>query len=86
VSSQFLTPSLFNTGATPYADVGDQLIGDLSATLTLPDKHYSVTAYVRNFTDNRYKTDVLVQTVQPVNVSATLYDPRTVGVILSAHF
>jgi len=43
-----------------YARDPGEYIGDLSATWTI--KHLSLSGYVRNVGDNRYKTNVNVQT------------------------
>jgi len=82
VSEEFLTPSLIASGALPYVTVSGQVIGDLNADWTSSNRRYSITGYVRNVADNRYKTDVLVQTT---SVTESPYDPRTFGLILSLH-
>ena len=57
-----------------------EYIGDLSATWTI--NHFSLSGYVRNVGDNRYKTNVNAQDLIGY-LTATPYDPRTVGIILS---
>jgi len=70
-----------------YVHVGNQWTGNLSGTWRPSNDRYSVTAYVRNVTNNRYKTFANVQLMQPVVVaSGTQNDPRTFGVVLSAAF
>jgi iron complex outermembrane receptor protein len=64
-----------------YARDPGEYIGDLSATWTI--KHLSLSGYVRNVGDNRYKTNVNVQDLVGY-LTATPYDPRTVGIILTA--
>ena len=85
VSAEFLTPFLVGQGALPYVTVEGQVIGDFNGVWTSSNQRYSITGYVRNVGDDRYKTDVLVQTINPLNVTETPYDPRTFGVILSLH-
>jgi hypothetical protein len=46
-----------------------------------------VTAYVRNVTDNRYKTFGQLQLLQPfVVATGTRNDPRTFGIVLTARY
>jgi len=79
-----LPQSLAALGAAPYIRVASQAVGDLNATL-LFGPHYTVTAYVRNVTDNRYIPDgwALTQVGQSITSNGVaLSDPRTFGVIL----
>ncbi|MFA9216785.1 MAG: TonB-dependent receptor domain-containing protein, partial [Sphingomonadaceae bacterium] len=70
-----------------YVHVGEQWTGNLSSTWRPSDARYAVTAYVRNVTNNRYKTFGQVQLLQPfVVASGTQNDPRTIGVVLSSSF
>jgi iron complex outermembrane receptor protein len=79
-----------------YARVGGKSIGDLSATWTTASGLFSLTGYVRNVGDERYKTNVLVTGTTPTTgaatgsslaaTSATPYDPRTYGVTATVHF
>jgi iron complex outermembrane receptor protein len=87
VSQELLTPGLISSGALPYATVGGEVIGDFNAVWTSSNQRYSITGYIRNVGDNRYKTNVLVQSItpSPADVSETPYDPRTFGMILSMH-
>ena len=66
-----------------YYRVGGEWVGDLGATWASPSGNYSLTGYVRNISDNRYNTLTFLQTA---SIEATPYDPRTYGVVLSAHF
>ncbi len=43
-------------GDEQYVEVGSQAIGNLSGTWSAQGGHVSVTAYVRNFTNQRYAT------------------------------
>lgn len=70
-----------------YVHVDDQWTGNLSSTWRPSNGHYAVTGYVRNVTNNRYKTFGQVQLLQPfVVASGTQNDPRTFGLVLSASF
>jgi iron complex outermembrane receptor protein len=70
-----------------YVRVADQWTGNLSSSWQSSNGIFSVTAYVRNVTDNRYKTFGQLQLLQPIVVaSGTQNDPRTFGVVLSARY
>jgi iron complex outermembrane receptor protein len=70
-----------------YVRVADQWTGNLSSSWSSSDGDYSVTAYVRNLTNNRYKTFAQLQLLQPfVVASGTQYEPRTFGVVLTARY
>jgi iron complex outermembrane receptor protein len=70
-----------------YVHVGGQWTGNLSSSWRSSDGDYSVTGYVRNVTNNRYKTFGQVLLLQPfVLASGTQNDPRTFGVVLSARY
>lgn len=74
-------------GAGPYVRVESQFIGDLNATY-LVNEQVSLTAYVRNITDNRYLPENWnVAAVLPGPILSTdipaLSDPRTVGFVLN---
>lgn len=71
-------------GGTPYIHAPDEVVGDLSLTWAIG--RYSLTGYVRNVADNRYKTGAGVQAVVPLNATVTPYMPRTYGVIGSVTF
>lgn len=63
---------------------GDVVQGN--ATLTWKLGQFSVSGYVRNVTDVRYKTVVNVSSVVATENTAALSEPRTFGVVLSASF
>ena len=54
-------------------------MADFNLNWQSPAGMYSVGGYVRNVTNNRYKTAV---TVNDTGANATPYDPRTFGVIM----
>jgi len=72
-------PDYFNS----YAKTHSEYIADVSATWKI--SHFSLTGYVRNVTDNRYKTNVDVSGIFGY-IGATPYDPRTEGVIFSVNW
>jgi iron complex outermembrane receptor protein len=59
-------------------------IGDVGLRWNASNDKLSISGYCRNFTDNRYKTNVLINSFQPVNVVATRYAPLTFGLIVQA--
>ncbi len=65
-----------------YAKLPGEATGNAQITWTSPDRAYSVTGYVRNFTDTKY----LTYTVGTPPFAAQWNDPRVFGVILSASF
>jgi iron complex outermembrane receptor protein len=74
-------------GGAPYVGTAGQFIGDVNATWNSADGHFSLTGYVRNVGDNRYKTNVVLIPDFPGSGFTPipgLYDPRTFGVVLSA--
>lgn len=75
----------YNNGATPYMRVDDAFVGDFNATWTSGNGAVSLTGYVRNFNNERYKTTVL-PTSSTGTGFAYLSDPRIYGVILAVHF
>jgi iron complex outermembrane receptor protein len=62
--------------------VPSEAMGDLNATL-LFGPHYSITAYVRNITDNRFIPDGWGLQTTTEEDGPALSDPRTFGVILA---
>jgi len=70
-----------NESAQRRADawINSQVVADFNLNWQSPAGMYYVGGYVRNITDNRYKTFV---TVNDAGSTATPYDPRTFGVIL----
>jgi iron complex outermembrane receptor protein len=81
-----VTPPQLAIGAYPYMRVTSGWVGDLNATWLSVGGNYSVTGYVRNVADNRYKIAGLVNGETTLSAGASLYDPRTYGAVLSVHF
>jgi outer membrane receptor protein involved in Fe transport len=79
-----ISPVQASQGGEPYVHVGNEVVGDLSAGWTSRNGKYSLTGYVRNVADNRYKTSVLELSVVPPSITTIPYDPRTYGVVVSA--
>jgi iron complex outermembrane receptor protein len=81
-------------GAAPFVRTGDNFIGNVSATLAFPKTGISVTGYVRNIWDTRYKSFLLPRTladpftgvISGHSYGTTLSDPRTYGIIASVKF
>ncbi|EIZ79802.1 putative outer membrane salicin receptor [Novosphingobium sp. Rr 2-17] len=76
--------------ARDYVHVGGQATVDLRATASFDDGRYALTGYVRNLTDNRYKTYGITSVdsadASGVVSSAGLNAPRTWGLVTSARF
>ncbi|MDB6012467.1 MAG: TonB-dependent receptor [Gammaproteobacteria bacterium] len=79
-----LHADLLALGQEQYVETGSHAIGNLSGTWTSQDYHLSVTAYVRNFTNERYTTYMFQGSEQ--SFGADWNDPRIYGVMVSAHF
>lgn len=70
-----------------YVRSGDALIGNLNVRWTSSDSRYSVSAYVRNVGDRRYKTAVnMYGAGASSGDNVSLGDPRTYGLVLNASF
>ncbi len=72
-------------GAAAYVRTAGQILGNLNASWNSVNDHFSVTAYVRNIGDNRYKNNVIFIPGPAGTFGAQdmLYDPLTFGVVLS---
>lgn len=81
-----LSASAAAAGGGAYTRADTETVWDLSATWALSNDRYSVTAYGRNLTNNRYKTNVNVTARGGLSATATPYVPRTYGVVLNAKF
>jgi iron complex outermembrane receptor protein len=68
-----------------YFSVDAQVVTDFNLAWSSPDSKWLANAYVRNIGDNRFKTSVAVQG-PGVNFVPSIYEPRTIGVNLSARF
>jgi iron complex outermembrane receptor protein len=77
VQAQYL-----NIGYQQYEYREAELIGNLSAVWSM--SHYSLSVYVRNFTDAHYKQYTVGTNLSQVALDFT--DPRTFGAQLSVHF
>ncbi len=87
--NSIISAQTYAAGGDPYMHVGTQVIGDLSLSWASAGGSYSLTGYVRNVADNRYKSLVNPLNLAPganFNVPASQYDPRTYGVIASVRF
>jgi outer membrane receptor protein involved in Fe transport len=71
-------------GYGQYVDVGSRTIGNLSGTWSSSGGRYSISAYVRNFTDEHYQSYGVAG--DPTSLSVNWIDPRTYGALLSVRF
>ncbi len=71
-------------GYEQYAHVGSRTIGNLSGAWSSDGGRYSVSAYVRNFTDAKYTTYTVLG--DPTSLGVNWNDPRTYGAMLSVRF
>ena len=83
-----ITPPQLAVGGYQYIRNNSAWIGDLYATWLSDSERYSVTGYVRNVGDDRYKTlgPGLAGETAMFTSTVNLSDPRTYGVVLSARF
>jgi len=88
-----ISPAEAQLGAGRWIRSNAEVVADLNATWMSGDGHYSITGYVRNVGDNRYKTYVSSLGIDPrttppslIGFTAIPYDPRTYGVVLSVTF
>jgi iron complex outermembrane receptor protein len=78
-----------NMGVDEYSHVEDQWIANFTGTWASASGRYSVSAYVRNIFDERY---TIYQRPEQSSTAIVRFsdlvwnDPRTYGVVLSAHF
>lgn len=79
-----LHADLLALGQEQYVRAGSQTIGNLSGTWSAENGHLSITAYVRNFTNERYTTYTFQGSEQ--SYLADWSDPRIYGAIVTAHF
>jgi len=80
------SPALAAQGALPYIRQRAFFLGNLSLTWTAPDDRISVTGYVRNVTNERYKTYLNLQSMVPLQATGTQSDPRTLGGVMTVRF
>jgi outer membrane receptor protein involved in Fe transport len=86
-----IAQSSINNGKLPLIHIGGQFVGNASIAWNV-NKNFLASAYVRNFTDNRYKS--VAQYIPPgpppaPQVDTTVarqYDPRTYGLVLNYQF
>lgn len=83
---QALSAPLAAQGGLPYNYQKAFIQGNVNLTWTSTDGRFSLTGYVRNVTNYRYKTYVNLQSLSPLQASGTQSDPRTAGAVLTARF
>jgi iron complex outermembrane receptor protein len=74
-----------NSGLLPYARTKQQLTGNVNATWK-PAEKISFSAYVRNVSDERYKTFLNVSATPAAVGASSLSEPRTYGAVLNVGF
>jgi outer membrane receptor protein involved in Fe transport len=82
--TQDLHADWLQLGYGQYVHVGSRTIGNLTASMASEGGRYSFSAYVRNFTNQKYTT-YLVQG-DPTSLQVAWTDPRTYGAMLSVRF
>jgi outer membrane receptor protein involved in Fe transport len=82
--AQNLHVDYLRIGYDQYARVGSRTIGNLSAAWASEGGRYSISAYVRNFTDTLYTSYNVAGDKSALTVSWT--DPRTYGAQASVRF
>ncbi|WP_330704975.1 TonB-dependent receptor [Novosphingobium resinovorum] len=80
----YTSPALAAQGGLAYLRQKPNLLANFNATWTSGDGRFSLTGYVRNLTNKRIKTYVNLQSVTPLQATATQSDPRTVGAVFTA--
>lgn len=73
-------------GGLAYVHQNGFVLGNLNLTWASADSRFSITGYVRNITDKRYKSYVNLQSISPLQATGTLSDPRTFGGVLTVKF
>jgi iron complex outermembrane receptor protein len=71
-------------GYGQYVHVGSRTIGNLTGSWSSDGGRYSISAYVRNFTDKKYTTYGVAG--DPTSLSVVWTDPRTYGALVSVRF
>jgi iron complex outermembrane receptor protein len=79
LQSQYLA-----VGEQQYVELGSRTIGNLSANWASSGGRYSVSAYVRNFTNKQYTTYSVSADLTHLGVAFS--DPRTYGALVSVRF
>jgi len=74
-----------SAGLRRYFRVDDQLTGNVNATWKLAD-NISLSAYVRNVSDERYKTFLNVSSTATIVGAVVVSEPRTFGAVLNIGF
>ncbi|HEU4960719.1 MAG TPA: TonB-dependent receptor [Sphingomonas sp.] len=82
----FTSPGLAAQGGLAFEHQKAFGLGNLSLTWTSANKRYSLTGYVRNVGNERYKTYVNLQSITPLQATGTVSDPRTFGGVLAVKF
>jgi outer membrane receptor protein involved in Fe transport len=73
-----------NAGQSKFVNVGDRLVGNAQISFVTEDKRYSLTTYVRNFTNAKHPTLTVGGNLNAIDVYNR--EPRTFGIVASARF
>lgn len=92
---RYLSAQLTAGGAVPWLRVGGEAVGNVSASWVSPTRRYSISSYVRNVADNRYKISGGVNLTNgrlsgspggTFGAFKPIYDPRTYGIVINGRF
>jgi iron complex outermembrane receptor protein len=95
VSKDQATSPAVMAAISPWLNAKAQFVTDFNVNWTSPKGMYSVTGWMRNASDNRYKQAVGIGSVNRTNyasattfsnITVTPYDPRTYGVVVSVNW
>lgn len=71
---------------TPEGFVGDALVGNVDLAYRAPDDRWSITAWVKNVSEEEFYTGGDVSVLNPNLVFATINPPRTYGLRFNVNF
>lgn len=69
----------------PYATNGSTVVGNVTVTWNMASRYF-LSAYVRNVSDERYKTGARLTNTVATQNTASLSDPRTFGAVGGVRF
>lgn len=73
-----------NAGQGRFVNVGDRAVGNAQLSFVTEDRRYSLTAYVRNFTNAKHPTYAVGG--NPNGIDVYNREPRTIGIVASVRF
>ncbi|WP_052309508.1 TonB-dependent receptor [Novosphingobium sp. Rr 2-17] len=75
-----------NPNSSAYIRSKEMVVGNVNVGWTSADRKYSLSAYVRNVTNNRTASALFFTSFSPITATGTRTDPRTFGAVLQARF